>query len=351
MMDSTGGAASASAIRTVRITAPFETAWLDRLQSQWPQLHVDLVPAASARDLATDSWQAVDVLYTSFATPLPTPEQAPRLRWVQLYSAGIDQIAEAPLVRSEVVFTTASGIHATTMAEYVSTVMLAWYHRLPTVLEWQARSQWPSSQERSMLFTGEELRGKTLGIVGYGSIGRQTARLASAFGMRIIAMQRGTEHRDRGWVIPGTGDPEGALPERYFAPEQLHAMLSECDIALIVVPLTSHTRRMIDESALGAMKPTSFLINVARGDVCDETALLRALESRRIGGAALDVFHQEPLPPDHPFWRLPNVVISPHISSLTPRYAERARELFEENLRRYIAGGALFNVVDIPLGY
>ena len=337
--------------RTVRITAPFDPAWLERFERLQPDLRFEHWPVASVGAIPDDSWRDVEILYTSFATRLPPPQQAPQLRWVQLYSAGIDQIAENPLVQSQVLFTTASGIHAPNMAEYVMAVLLAWYHRLPTALEWQGRRQWPSAGERSTIFTGEEARGKTIGIVGYGSIGRQAARLARTFGMRVVAMQRGADHHDRGFSLPGVGDPDGTLPERYFAPDQMHAMLAESDVVLVAVPLTTATRAMIDAAALHAMKPTAFLINIARGDVCDEAALVRALETKQIGGAALDVFGEEPLPPDHPLWQLSNCLISPHMSSLTPLYAERAAMLFEENLRRYLAGDTLYNVVNLPLGY
>lgn len=337
--------------KTVRITAPFERVWLDRLQRLDPSLRFEHWPVQSVATIPDDSWQDVAVLYTSFATRLPAPQHAPHLRWVQLYSAGIDQIADDPLMRSQVTFTTASGIHAPNMAEYVIAVLLAWYHHLPTVFEWQQRRQWPLAGERASIFTGEEARGKTLGIVGYGSIGRQVAQLAGVLGMRVVAMQRGADHRDRGFSLPGVGDPDGTLPDRYYPPEQLHGMLAESDVVLVAVPLTAATRGMIDEPALRAMKPTAFLINIARGDVCDESALVRALETNQIGGAALDVFHQEPLPSSHPLWHLANCIVSPHMSSLTPLYAERAAILFEENLRRYLSGDSLYNVVDMPLGY
>jgi phosphoglycerate dehydrogenase-like enzyme len=337
--------------RVVLITARFTASWQERLQRLSPDLQIEQRPASSPGVITDDLWQEVEILYTSFATPLPLPEQAPRLRWVQLYSAGPDPILDHPLFSAPVVFTTASGVHAINIAEYVLTVVLAWFHRFPQSLEWQQRGQWPSNSQRFSLFMGEEVRGKTIGIIGYGSIGRRIAQLARAFGMRVFAMQRGTDHRDIGFQFPGIGDPEGTLPDRYYSSDQFHSMLSESDVVVIAIPLTAKTRGMFDEAAFRAMKPTSFLVNIARGQVCDEAALLRALEEKQIAGGALDVFHQEPLPSDHPLWHLPNVFISPHSAGLTPQYDERAAAIFEENLRRYLAGKPLYNVVDKMLGY
>jgi phosphoglycerate dehydrogenase-like enzyme len=338
--------------RLVLITAPLEAGWIERLQNISPELRIEWKPSGSTSNTVPDElWRDVEVLYTSFATRLPTQEKAPRLRWVQLYSAGADRIVETPLYRSPVVFTSASGVHAINIAEHVFGLTLAWFRHVPLILEWQRRQQWPSNKERTTLFLAEELWGKTLGIVGYGSIGRQVAVLARAFGMRVLAMQRGNDHRDRGFQFPGVGDPEGVFPERYYAPEQLHTMLRECDVVVIAVPLTPQTQGMFDASAFQAMKSTAFLVNIARGEVCDEAALIHALETNEIGGAALDVFQQEPLPPHHPLWRLPNVFITPHSAGLTPLYNERAAMIFEENLRRYLAGRPLYNVVDKSLAY
>ncbi len=337
--------------RVALITAPLEPRWLERLQGLSQDLRIELWPARSGRAVPEYLWQEAEILYTSFATPLPSPEQAPLLRWVQLYSAGPDPILDLPLFQSPVIFTTTSGVHATNIAEYVLMVMLAWFHRFPLIFEWQQRGQWPSSLERSSSFVAEESREKTIGIVGYGSIGREIARLASTFGMRVLAMQRSADHRDSGFLFPGVGDPEGTLPDRYYPPDQLHSMLHESDVVVIAVPLTPRTRGLFDDAAFQAMKPTAFLVNIARGDICNETALVRALEEHLIAGAALDVFHQEPLPPNHPLWHLPNVFISPHIAGLTSQYDERSATIFEENVRRYLAGEPLYNVVDKTQGY
>jgi len=332
--------------RVALIIAPCEEHWLERLQNLSPDLQIERWPTSSVQAIPHDLWQAVEILYTSFATPLPSPEQVPRLRWVQLYSAGPDPILNQPLFQTSVTFTTTSGLHAINMAEHVLTMVLAWFHRFPYLLEWRQQRQWPSGSERASSFVAEELRGKAIGIVGYGSVGRQIARLAVAFGMHVLAMQRGTDHRDHGFLFPGIGDPDGTLPDRYYAPGELHSMLGESDVVVIAVPLTSKTRELFDDAAFRAMKPSVFLVNIARGDICNEAALIRALREKQIAGVALDVFHQEPLPPDHPLWHLPHVFMSPHTAGLTPQYNERAATIFEENLRRYLVGESLYNVVN-----
>ncbi len=337
--------------RTVLITARFEEQRLKRLQGITPEIQIELRQTRFIEAIPDNLWREVEILYTSFSTALPSPEQVPQLRWVQLYSAGPDSILDHPLFSTSVIFTTTSGVHAIIIAEYVFTMVLAWFHHIPQMLEWQQRAVWPTNSERISLFGGEELKGKIISIVGYGSIGRQVARLANTFSMPVLAMQRGTEHRDQGFVFPGVGDPEGTLPDRYYSPDQLHAMLSESDVVVIAVPLTPKTRGIIDDAAFQVMKPTTFLVNVARGGVCNESALIRALQEKQIAGAALDVFHQEPLSPNHPLWHLPNVFISPHIAGLTPHYDERAATIFEENLRRYLYGEPLFNIVDKVQGY
>ncbi|MCP4514378.1 MAG: D-2-hydroxyacid dehydrogenase, partial [Delftia sp.] len=191
----------------------------------------------------------------------------------------------------------------------------------------------------------------TIGIVGSGSIGRQVGRLARAFGMRVLALQRGDDPADHGHVIPGVGDPQGSIPERFYRPHELREMLAQCDYVLLAVPLTDATRRLIGPDELRAMRSTAFLINIARGGVVDEPALIQALAEGWIGGAGLDVFAQEPLPPDSPLWGMENVILSPHIAGSTPHYHARAADVFAENLRRYLAGEPLLNRVDWGRGY
>ena len=326
---------------SVLVTMRFEPDLLDRLRAVSPRLRIESVASKNVTD---DQWRSAEVLYTFAA--LPRPAQAPAVRWVQLHSAGVEHLFGKPLFDADVAFTTASGAHAIPIAEYVFAQLLALGRRLPTQLEWQRKGAFPPDQERWPLFVSDELWGRTIGIVGYGSIGRQVARIARAFGMRVLGMQRGSDHRDRGFVVPGSGDPEGVLPERYFPPDRLREMLAESDVVLLAVPLTDRTRSLVDEQALRAMKANAVLVNIARGGVCDEDALVRALREHWIGAAVLDVFEEEPLPEGHPLWTLENVLISPHTSAFSPHYDERVAALFAENLRRYLAGEPLVNLVD-----
>lgn len=328
-------------------TVRFNHEQLGRLRAVSPRLQLVQRTAQTADELPPDVWPEVEVLYTFQA--LPEPDQAPHLRWVQLLSAGADHAIDHPLFNGEVVLTTASGIHAINIGELVLAMMLAWGQRLPALIEYQRRGEWPTN--RFELFSPQELRGATAGIVGYGSIGREVGRLAHAFGMRVLACDVSEDRVDYGYTVPGVGDPEGTLPQRYYRPGELAAMLAECDYVVLAVPLTNATRNMIGEHELRAMKSSAFLINIARGGVVDEPVLVQALQEGWIAGAGLDVFAREPLPVSSPLWEMDNVILTPHIAGFTPHYDDRAADVFAENLRRYLDGHPLLNQVDIEKGF
>ncbi len=332
----------------IALTKTVPEQMLDDLRGVSPRLRVEMQPVAALAELG-EKLAEVEVLLTTFA--LPSAADAPRLRWVQTYFAGVDGwLARSGERVNDIQVTTASGVHGPNMAEYSLMMMMAWAHALPETQAFQRRAEWPA--ERRQALVPGELRGATLGIVGYGSIGRETARLAHALGMRVLACKRDPRSReDTGWRWPGTGDPTGELPARYYPIEDLGDMLRESDYVLLTASLTPATRHIIDGAALGAMKPGAVLINVARGGLVDEPALIEALRTGQLRGAGLDVFEQEPLPADSPLWALPNVILTPHIAGITPAYEERLIALFAENLRRYVAGQALLNVVDIHSGY
>lgn len=322
---------------------------LQHLQAVSPRLMIEQVQVKRGDDLSAIDWRGVEVVQTTGA--LPAPDAAPDLRWVQAYFAGADRVLrEHPALLERVLLTTASGVHMPVMAEYALMMMLAHDHRLPQMLQFQAAREWPSN--RGELFSPSELRGKVVGILGYGSIGREVGRLAHAFGMRVLAAKRNlAQHADEGWQLPGTGDPDGRLPEVFYGLDQLEALLPQCDYVVLVLPMTAETRHVLNARSLALLKPSAFVINYGRGDLVDEDALLAALVEGRLGGAALDVFAQEPLPADSPLWTAPNIIITPHISGWTTRYDELATQLFADNLRRYMAGEKLYNVVDTTLGY
>jgi phosphoglycerate dehydrogenase-like enzyme len=269
--------------------------------------------------------------------------RAPSLAWVHSASAGVER-ALTPAARERgVVITNARGVFSRPIAEYVMMMILAVSRKLPGLLELQRERTWQPLE-------GTELRDVTVGIVGLGSIGRAVGALATAFGCRVVATRR----RPEAGAVP-SGD-EGlsfgeAMLDRVGGPETLPALLAESDFVVLAAPLTTETENMIDADTLAAMKPGSWLINVARGRLVDERALLRALRDGPIGGAILDTFRDEPLQPGSPFYDLPNVIVTPHTSWSSARVLDRSVELFCDNLRRFADGAPLLNVVDPTQGY
>jgi phosphoglycerate dehydrogenase-like enzyme len=286
----------------------------------------------------------------TFRLPRDARDRAPGLRWIQLLSAGADHALGGPLKGSSITLTTASGIHATPIAEYTLGSMLAYAHRIHLSLRAQIRHEW--SRSRNLSEPLGELRGCTIGIIGYGSIGRETGRLAAAFGMKVLALKRNPDDRaDSGWCPAGLGDPEGKIPARFFGSDEREAILRESDYVDVTLPLTDHTRKFIGEREFAAMKPGAYLVNIGRGKVIDEAAMAAALKAGKIGGAGLDVFENEPLEANSPLWDMENVIITPHISGDSLDYLGKACELFAENLKRFAENRPLLNVVDPNLGY
>jgi phosphoglycerate dehydrogenase-like enzyme len=333
----------------VLITTSFPESLMDKLRSVSPRLKFALHPVKSAEEISDEMWRKVEVLYTSRV--LPDPEQVPNLGWIQFHWAGVDHAIDAPVLRkSDLVATTLSGAAAPQMGEYVLTMILALGHHLPDVLNTQRKVEWP--ENRWDLFMPLELRDSTVGILGYGSIGRQVARLLMPFGAKVLATKQDVMHpRDPGYIPEGIGDPEGEFVHRLYPPEALRSMLKECDFVVVTLPLTPETENLIAEEELQALKHTAYIVDLSRGGIIDHSALIPALKEKRIAGAALDVFPEEPLPADSPLWKLPNVILTPHISGSTAHYDERAAELFAENLHRYLTGLPLFNQIDVERGY
>jgi len=260
--------------------------------------------------------------------------QAPRLRWVQLSSSGVGHVVEQMgLGDRPIVVTNAAGVHARPLAEFVLFAMLYFAKRMPRVLADQRRHHW----ERFALDT---LPGKTLGIVGFGHVGRAIARLARPAGLRIVAVRRTSR------------DPSGSPDvDAVYPPAGLRTLLHESDYVALIVPLTPETTGLLGKAELAATKPGAVLINVGRGQLVDETALVEALRSGHLGGAALDVFASEPLAAASPLWDLPNVLVTPHSMSTALGENEVLVDLFCDNLRRYLAGEAPRNVFDRERGY
>jgi phosphoglycerate dehydrogenase-like enzyme len=296
-----------------------------------------------------DVYTDAEVLYT--IRHYPEPEQAPLLRWIQLHHAGVERTLKLPIVQAEdVEVTTASGIHVTPIAEYCLGMMLTFMYKIPQMLKFKEETRWPES--KYTIFKPHGLRGLTLGIAGYGSIGREVARIADAMGMTVLATKHNLMSTDeKNYMEKGTGDPTGDIPERLYPAEALLSMARECDFLVIATPLTEKTHHLVDEVVLDAMKESAILINISRGAVVDEAALVSALASEKIAGAALDVFETEPLPKTSPLWNLDNAIISPHVSGNSILYNEKAAALFMENLQRYVDKRPLLNRISRELGY
>ncbi len=297
----------------------------------------DLFSAERSGDLA--SRKKLDILLSEaeviYGQRLPQNviARAPKLKWIQSMSAGVDRFLDNEFRQSSVIMTNVSGVHATPSSEFVLKLMLMFVKQAPLCFYLKQEKQWKR-------FTPTVVRSKTVGIVGLGSIGQEVARLAKAFGMRVVATRRSVKRVGRARYV------DIVLPQ-----EQLPQLLSESDFVVLALPLTPETNKLIGEEELRIMKASAYLINIARGGIVDEEALIRALDEHWIAGAGLDVFAAEPLPTNSRLWELPNVIFSPHVSGDMEDYNIRATEIFTENLRHYLNGEKLRNVVDKKKGY
>jgi phosphoglycerate dehydrogenase-like enzyme len=271
------------------------------------------------------------------------PEQfkaAEKLRWIHSPAAAVHQLMFSELINSDIVLTNSSEVHGGVVAEHVLALVFALAKRLPQAARFQQKHVW--GQEA--LWRGRprprEVAGATLGMVGLGGIGRRVAKSASSgLGMRVLAVR---EH-------PGKGTPEGV--QQVFASTQLDELLAQSDYVVLATPVTPNTLGLMNASRLAQMKPDAYLINVGRGPLIDEAALAQALREHKIGGAALDVFEEEPLPAESPLWDLEHLFITPHIAGITEKLWERHYAFISENLRRYLEGRPLLGVVDKKQGY
>jgi phosphoglycerate dehydrogenase-like enzyme len=260
---------------------------------------------------------------------------APALRWVHSPAAGVGGMLFPAMKASRVVLSNSRGLNAAAVAEHALMLMLAALRRMPDAARAQSARRWAADDLSGLPC----LRGRSLLIAGLGAIGRELARMASALGMRVIGTRRET----------GEPLPEGVAEAH--SPSALPTLLPAADIVVLAAPLTAETRGMIGAAELALMKPSAWLVNVARGKLVDERALILALGRRAIAGAALDVFEHEPLPGASPLWSMPNVIVTPHVAGFRDDYWEAATGLFAANLRRYLAGEAVANIVDKLAGY
>ncbi len=356
------GAPTAIALTPI-LSARYRTRDLERIRAAAPGARLVNV---SVEGLADGPLDDVEVLLRGWLSADAFDRllvRTPRLVWVHSASAGVERVLTRAGRERGLVITNARGVFSRPIAEYVMMMILAVSRRLPQLLELQHERTWQPLE-------GTELRDVTVGIVGLGSIGGAVGALATAFGCRVIATRRRSE-AGAGRAQPAAGEARGGEPmtggppetapdedalgaitlDRVLGPDGLPDLLAESDFVVLAAPLTPETEGMINDETLALIKPGAWVINVARGRLIDERALLRFLREGRIGGAILDTFAEEPLPPDSPFYELPNVIVTPHTSWSSGRVLDRSVVLFCDNLRRFAAGEPLLNVVDPTVGY
>ncbi|HEV8346178.1 MAG TPA: D-2-hydroxyacid dehydrogenase [Vicinamibacterales bacterium] len=309
--------------------------FVDQLRQDFPQ-HTFL--EAWDRDTLRRLLPDADVAFTPFVDRDLFPS-LPRLRWVQSPAVGVGGLMFPELLASGVVITSARGIRARSIAEHVLGVTIALARRLPHAIRSQAAHHWAQDELEGAASGVRILHGARMGIVGLGAIGAELAKIAAPFGFSISAIRRRIDQPV----------PDGV--DEVSTPDRLLDLVAKSDVIVIAAPHTPETKRLIGRREVDAMKRGAFLINVARGKMIDDEAVIEALGDGRLGGAALDVFTQEPLEPASPYWDLPNVIITPHASGSMQDYWTPLVALFSENLRRFESGHELVNVVDKMAGY
>ncbi len=309
-------------------------AFVDDLRCAFPQHTViDVWDEEGIRRLIPDA----DVAFVPYVDRAMLAS-APRLRWIQSPAVGVGGMLFPEMIASPIVITTARGIRARAIAEHVLGVTIALARQLHVAVRHQAAHEWVQDriEESGAVRT---LLGRRMAIVGLGSIGLEVARAASAFGLRVSAIRRRVD----------PARPDGV--DEILPPERLGELLGRSDIVVLSAPVTAATRGLIGRRELAQMKAGAFLVNIGRGQLVDDAALVDALTSRHLGGAALDVFAHEPLDPASPYWDLPNVIITPHTSGAMEDYWATLVALFADNLQRFERGAPLLNVVDKSAGY
>ncbi len=309
--------------------------WLrERLHAAFPQIEVVHLP-----DYKRVDEEIVDAeIVVAWSIRPEQIASAKKLRWIHSPAAAVDQLMFPEIVNSEIVVTNAREIHGRVVAEHVLAIIFALAKKIPDAARLQVKHVWGQQILWNDLPRIREVAGTTLGMVGLGNIGRAVTKSAKALGMRVIAVR---EHAEKG--------SEGA--DAVFGPVQIDEVFRQADYVVLAAPVTERTKAVANAERLALMKPDACLINVGRGSLVDEAALIAALREKKIGGAALDVFPKEPLAADSPLWDLPNLLITPHTAALTDKLWERHYALFSENLRRYLDREPLLAVVDKRKGY
>jgi D-2-hydroxyacid dehydrogenase (NADP+) len=306
----------------------------ERIRARWPEMRVVHLPSY---DHILDELPDTDI-FVGFSL---RPEQfahARKLKWLHSTAAGVGQLMYPELQKSGIEVTNASGVHRIPMAEHILGTLIALARRFPDCFRYQQQARWAQQELWNAPVRPRELRGQILLLIGFGAIGREVAKIIRPLGMRV-------------WAVTRSGRTEEGLAEQVFPASKLDEALPQADFVVLAAPETPETRKMIGAREFALMKPSAYFLNVSRGALVDEPALISALAERRIAGAALDVASQEPLPPENPLWKLDNVFITPHMSAASEHLWERQTDLLMENLERWFAGEELLNRVDLNRGY
>lgn len=325
------------------------------LPDEWFAELAERVPEARIHRLApgdepgADLLAEVDLLHTS--EWFPDAAQVPSLRCVQLDTSGVDHVRQTSLWDTDIPIATLGGIAPVPMAEYAMMTILELAHRMPLIQQLRDGREWPTNADRLARLTPRELTGATIGIAGYGRIGREISRLASAFGMRVLGIKRTVSERPASGKFDTGRRGADEDPTELFGMDRLDEVLAQSDILVVVVPLTELTRGMLGPSQLDRLPHGALVVNIARGGILDEAALLERLRDGRIAAAALDVFDDEPLPPTSPWWSEPNTLVTPHVAGLSPQYHAQTLDLVVENLTRLAERRPVLNEVDRVSGY
>jgi phosphoglycerate dehydrogenase-like enzyme len=293
------------------------------LESKFPEV---IIRVSLKEEDIGDFIEKVNVLLT-FRISDGLIKRAKNLQWIQSIASGVDAIVNLPSLRKDILLTSTRGIHRPQMSEMAILLMLSLSRNFPQIIRNQDKGIWERWPAR-LLYE------KKVGILGIGAIGEEIARKCKAFGMTVLGID----------IVQRKVD----AVDYSYGPEDLLKVVQEVDYFIIVVPSTPQTHKMVGENVLSSMKPTAFLINIGRGEIVDENALIRALESGKIAGAALDVFSQEPLLRDHPFWKTKNLILTPHVGGTSTIYVDQVLSIFKENLRRFLRGErqTLINLVE-----
>lgn len=323
----------------ILIDVPIESKVLDQIKER-TDVEVHIVPfAEEERALPIDMITDIEILFCTY--PMSNFSEMRQIRWVQIASSGYTQLFPHKLPERSIRATNARGCFDVPIAEWNIAMMVNLRRNLPQMIRNQQQHVW----DRSATFQ-RDIRGLTVGIWGYGGLGRETARLAKSMGMHVHVLTRyGVKPASDIYRVPGTGDAEGSLPDRIFHAGEKREFLSRLDFLIMAMPLTQQTEGIVGLEELSTLPRSAFILNPARGTLIQENALLQALQEGLVAGAAIDTHYSYPLPPEHPLWSLPNVILTPHIagSSLNPMFRQRLWDIFLQNIDRYLKGSQLLN--------